>query len=449
MNCKQNCKRKRRSFKTGSDGNEPVQIEIQEEEPRHEKVVLSGTGGRNGAEHGVLRIGGRKYDADHRRVGRRHDAYYQAQKEAFEATHPGVTIEYVDVASQDWDTKAGTMLSGGDTSDLFMVKQNINIMNWAQQGFAEPLTDYIAKDNYDLSGFVGMEPNYALDGTQYALPFRSDFWVLFYNKTLFDAAGVAYPTNDMTWEEYAALAKEMTGKGNCKYGCHYHTWLSAIVNFAVDDGVNTLLDGEYSDLKYFYDLALSLEDADACRKYTELTAAGLHYSGAFQTGDTAMMPMGYWYVATLINNIKNGLCDFEWGITALPHKEDVQAGSSFGNLTGIMINKKSEHKDLAWEYVSWLCGPEGAKVTAGCGNRPAWVSEEVAEVLASVDGFPQDENSKKALLPSMVSIEIGVSDKLAEIQTILNEEHTMIMTREISVDEGIEEMNERVAELYE
>ena len=358
-----------------------------------------------------------------------------------------MTIEYVDVASQDWDTKAGTMLSGGDTSDLFMVKQNINIMNWAQQGFAEPLTDYIAKDNYDLSGFVGMEPNYALDGTQYALPFRSDFWVLFYNKTLFDAAGVAYPTNDMTWEEYAALAKEMTGKGNCKYGCHYHTWLSAIVNFAVDDGVNTLLDGEYSDLKYFYDLALSLEDADACRKYTELTAAGLHYSGAFQTGDTAMMPMGYWYVATLINNIKNGLCDFEWGITALPHKEDVQAGSSFGNLTGIMINKKSEHKDLAWEYVSWLCGPEGAKVTAGCGNRPAWVSEEVAEVLASVDGFPQDENSKKALLPSMVSIEIGVSDKLAEIQTILNEEHTMIMTREISVDEGIEEMNDRVAEL--
>lgn len=37
------------------------------------------------------------------------------------------------MASQDWDTKAGTMLSGGDTSDLFMVKQNINIMNWAQQ----------------------------------------------------------------------------------------------------------------------------------------------------------------------------------------------------------------------------------------------------------------------------------------------------------------------------
>ena len=77
------------------------------------------------------------------------------------------------------------------------------------------------------------------------------------------------------------------------------------------------------------------------------------------------------------------------------------------------------------------------------------MSSEVADVLASVDGFPQDESSKAALLPTMVSIEIGVSDKLGDIQGILNEEHTAIMSREISVEEGIENMNERVAELYE
>ena len=355
----------------------------------------------------------------------------------------------VDLGSSDYMTVLATQLAGSADLDVVTVKDIPGYANLINLDYLKPLNEVLTRDTGDFNGTI--EQLTTDDGNFYAVPFRSDFWVLYYNKDLFDKAGVEYPSNDLTMEDYDALARKMTsGSGDTKvYGCHYHTWLSAIVNFAVDDGVNTLLDGEYSDLKYFYDLALSLEDADACRKYTELTAAGLHYSGAFQTGDTAMMPMGYWYVATLINNIKNGLCDFEWGITALPHKEDVQAGSSFGNLTGIMINKKSEHKDLAWEYVSWLCGPEGAKVTAGCGNRPAWVSEEVAEVLASVDGFPKDENSKAALLPSMVSIEIGVSDKLAEIQTILNEEHTMIMTREISVDEGIEEMNERVAELYE
>ena len=48
--------------------------------------------------------------------------YLAAQKEAFEAANPGVKIEYVDVASQDYAVKTTTMLEGGDTSDVFMIK---------------------------------------------------------------------------------------------------------------------------------------------------------------------------------------------------------------------------------------------------------------------------------------------------------------------------------------
>ena len=136
--------------------------------------------------------------------------YLVAQKEAFEASHPGVTIEYVDVASQDYAVKTTTMLEGGDTSDVFMVKEIDNLINWQAQGFAAPLKDF--DKDYDYSGFKGTEVNYAVDGVQYAIPFRSDFWVLFYNKDLFDAAGVEYPTNDMTWDAYAELAKKLTDK---------------------------------------------------------------------------------------------------------------------------------------------------------------------------------------------------------------------------------------------
>ncbi|MBE5798141.1 MAG: extracellular solute-binding protein, partial [Clostridiales bacterium] len=132
--------------------------------------------------------------------------YLVAQEAAFEAAYPNIDLQYIDVASQDYAIKAGSMLSAGDASDVFMVKEVSDIVNWHAQGFAEPLTPYIEKDNYDVSGFVGMEANYAFEGAQYALPFRSDFWVLFYNKDLFDAAGVAYPTNDMTWDAYAEMA---------------------------------------------------------------------------------------------------------------------------------------------------------------------------------------------------------------------------------------------------
>lgn len=373
--------------------------------------------------------------------------YLIAQKEAYEASHPGVTIEYIDVASQDYGIKTTTMLSGGDKSDVFMVKEIDDIIKWQAQGFAEPLNAYVEKTGYDLSGFVGTEKNYCVEDELYAVPFRSDFWVLYYNKDLFDAAGEAYPTNDMTWDAYADLAIKMTGNGN--YGTHYHTWLSAVANWTVADGVNTLADKNYDDLLYFYQLYQKLEDAGACMSYADLKAAGLHYSAAFANGNIAMMPMGYWYVSTLIGYNKDGTCNFNWGITAVPHADGVKAGSSFGNLTGSMINSKSENKDLAWDYISWLGGEEGAAATASVGARPAFVSENVAAAMASVDGFPADETSKGALIPSFVGMEWPVAEKVADIKTIVNEEHSLIMAREITPEEGIEEMNERVAELFE
>ena len=371
--------------------------------------------------------------------------YLIAQKEAFEAANPGIKIEYVDVASQDYAVKTTTMLEGGDKSDVYMIKEIDNLINWQAQGFAAPLDTA----DYDMSGFAGTEANYAVDGVQYAIPFRSDFWVLFYNKDLFDAAGVEYPTNDMTWDQYAELAKKMTNPEKEIYGTHYHTWLSAVANWAVCDGVNTLADKEYSDLLYFYKLYQDLEDSGACMSFADLKAAGLHYSGAFANGNIAMMPMGYWYVSTLIGYNKDGTCNFNWGITAVPHLDGVPAGSSFGNLTGAMINAKSENKDLAWKYISWLGGPEGSKATASTGARPAWVSEDVAAAMSSVEGFPADETSKGALLPVFVGMEWPVAEKVADIKTIVNEEHSMIMAREITPEEGIEEMNERVAELFE
>lgn len=376
--------------------------------------------------------------------------YLTAQKEAYEASHPGVTIEYIDVSSQDYDTKVAAMLAGGDTSDIYMVKDIPALLNWYDAGYTLNLNDYMKKANYDVSGFVGMETNYAMNGEQIALPFRSDFEILFYNKDLFDAAGVPYPTNDMSWEEYKEKALKVADPSKGIYGTHYHTWLSTAVNYTVADGVNTLIDGEYSDLAYFYQIIQDLEDAGACMPYSEISAAGLHYSGAFGNGNIAMMPMGYWYVATLINNIKDGTYNVKnWGLASMPTKEGVKAGSTFGNLTGVMINKASANQDLAWDYVAWLCGEEGAKVTAGAGNRPAWVSEGVADVMSSIDGFPTDEGSKAALLPTYVAIEIPGTALSSQISSILGEEHSAIMTREITIEEGIENMNERVQELLE
>lgn len=377
--------------------------------------------------------------------------YLTAQKEAFEAAHPGVIIEYIDVASQEYNMKTTAMLSGGDTTDVFDVKELSDLQNWIEQGFVENLEPYIEEIGYDTDKYVGMEACYqSLDGEQYGLPYRSDFWVLFYNKTLFDEAGVDIPTNDMTWDEYKELAIQMaSGEGvDMIYGTHYHTWLSAVVGWTNCDGVNTLADGEYSDLAYYYQLLQDLEDEGAIMEYTELSASGQHYRGVFEGGNIAMMPMGYWFVSTLINDMADGTsAEFEWGITAVPHLENVQAGSSFGSPTGVAINKNSANKDLAWEFISWRCGEEGALATASTGTRPAYVSETVAEAMASAEGFPEDDASKAALLPSAVYLEWPIGENVTEIKTILNEEHTSIMVRDVTIEEGIDNMETRVADV--
>ena len=70
----------------------------------------------------------------------------------------------------------------------------------------------LTRDTADFNGTI--EQLTTDDGNFYAVPFRSDFWVLYYNKDLFDAAGVEYPSNDMTMEDYDALARKMTsGEG--------------------------------------------------------------------------------------------------------------------------------------------------------------------------------------------------------------------------------------------
>ena len=376
--------------------------------------------------------------------------YHEAIKEGFEAAYPDIEIQWVDLASQDYATLATSMLSAGDQTDVFIIKEITDLQKWTDQGFLTSLDDLVAADAYDLSGFAGMDDVCRVsDGALNALPFRSDFWVLYYNKTLFDKAGIAYPAGDMTWDAYADLAKQMTsGEGIDKiYGTHYHTWLSAVVNWAVCGVDYTLADGSYDNLKYFYELNHALEDEGACMEYGELKAAGMHYSAAFYQNNIAMMPMGSWFIGTMIKEKAAGTFDFDWSFTSVPHMDGVPAKSSFGNMTAISISKNAANPEDAWTFAKWVCGEEGAKAIASVGTRPAYVSDAVASAFASVEGFPADEGALDALVPSSVSLEWPPGELVPQLQTIVNEEHTGIMSREYTVEEGISYMNERAAEV--
>ena len=381
-------------------------------------------------------------------------AYWKDIKEAYEASHEGVTIEMVDLGSTDYMTVLATELSGdGSEFDVVTIKDVPGYATLVQKNAIIPLDDYISADGVDLSKYAGATDQVLVDGKLYELPFRNDFWVLFYNKDLFDAAGVPYPTNDMTFEEYDALARQLTDTtfGAQVYGAHYHTWRSAVQLFGVLDGEHTILDGEYSAFKPYYEMILGQEADGVCRTYADLKTEGLHYSAAFSGGDVAMLNMGSWFIATMITNLQtgeydSGLCG-NWGIVKYPHAEGVEAGSTLGTITGLAVTSATDTPDAAWEFVKWVSGEEGAAVMASSGNFPAIMTDEVKDLITALDGFPTDDASREALSVSNLYLEVPYAPNVSEINSVLDSYHGSIMSGEMSIDEGIEAMNTEVGKI--
>lgn len=181
--------------------------------------------------------------------------------------------------------------------------------------------------------------------------------------------------------------------------------------------------------------------------YATLKTQGLHYSAAFAQGNVATMNMGSWFIATLIQKIKDGEytdCT-NWGMVKYPHAEGVEAGSTLSTITALAVPTSAPNKDAAWDFVKFVSGEQGAEVMASTGNIPAMTNDKIVDLIASMDGFPTDEASKEALVTSHTYLEMPANDKSSEIETVLNEQHDLIMNEEVSVDDGIAAMNEGVS----
>ena len=376
-------------------------------------------------------------------------AYLQPMLDAYKAKNPNVDIEVVDISAAEYQDKLSVMLSGGsDDIDLISVKDSPGYSAMVNKNQLEPLDSFISKDGVKLDAYSGTVEQYKVNDKLYALPFRSDFWVLYYNKDIFDKAGIAYPTNDMTWTQYEELARKLTsGEGADRvYGTHDHTWRSTVQLPAILDGKNTIIAKDYSFLKPYYEMALGMQKDKIMMDYGTLKTGSINYQGVFENNQIAMLPMGSWFMGTLMADKAKGTANMNWGIVKYPHADGIKPGTTLGTITSLAINSKSSKKDAAWDFLKFFTGEEGAATIAKTGTLPAIKSSDVINTITSQKGFPTDEESKKALETEKTYLEMPVNPKSAAIEVILNEEHDLIMTGSISVDDGLKEMGKRVSE---
>ncbi len=109
---------------------------------------------------------------------------------AFEEAYPNINVELELVPFSDIFTKYKTLVVGGEAPDIISLNFD-NTPQMAALGALEPLDSHIESDGYDMSIYYDNTINmYNIDGVQYALPGTFSDVVLFYNKTLFDEAGL-------------------------------------------------------------------------------------------------------------------------------------------------------------------------------------------------------------------------------------------------------------------
>ena len=142
----------------------------------------------------------------------------QAAVDAFNASQDEIHVNASTVPwDQYWD-KLITGLPAGSAPDIFSINA-LNVRDYAKNGYLLDITDLFESGAVDVSKFPQHTVDtHTVDGKLWGIPKDFDSIAVFYNKDMFDAAGVAYPSDDWTWDEFIETAKALTDADNGIYG---------------------------------------------------------------------------------------------------------------------------------------------------------------------------------------------------------------------------------------
>lgn len=375
---------------------------------------------------------------------------FQVLADAYHEKNPNVTVELVEYADgEDYDTQMITDLAAGTAPDLYPIK-NLNKFFTYQDG--DQLLD-VSDVAEGLGDDVNGVDNYVVDGSTYAIPYRQDAWFLYYNKDLFDTAGVDYPDGSWTWEDYGDAARKLTENladtDTPATGAYQHSWHSTVQGFATAQTPDAdFASGDWEYMIPYYQRTLELQQDGALIDYGTLTTNNLTYQAEFGTQDAAMLLMGSWYIATLLEEQDSGAADdFQWGLAPAPQLDESTTDDpiTFADPTGIGINPAIDDDlvDEAKDFLGFIASDEAATALAQIGITPAVSNDTVTDTVFSLEGMPTDDLSKFTFSTHDVRPENVVGPNTAALQNILSDAHSAIMSGSVSPQDGIHQAMQR------
>jgi multiple sugar transport system substrate-binding protein len=361
----------------------------------------------------------------------------QAIADSFTETHPDVKVKVQVTGWDEYWTKLEAAATGGALPDIFWM-HSTQFYKYASNGILLEVGDTVGKDEYrnfpkDLVDL------YVLDGKNYAIPKDFDTIGVFYNKELFDNAGVAYPDGTWDWNEFVETAKKLTKDG--VYGvaapldAQQGYWNTIYQNNGyVIKGKKSGYDAKASQeaLQWWVDLSLKEKVSPTQIQFAETGPFEM-----FMSGKVAMIELGSWMVPGMEQN--EAMAD-KIDVTYLPKGK---TSASIYNGLGYSAASNTKYPEEAREFLKFAASKKANELQS-----------QYASAIPAYNGTQQgwvDHNKKMNLRVFVDQLAAGVifpnSKKAPEWRAYENELFAPVFAGTSTVEDATVEYAERMNEI--
>ena len=299
-----------------------------------------------------------------------------------------------------------------------------------------------------------------INGHYYSLPAKRITSTILYNQKMFDDAGIPYPSDDWTYDEFIDTARKLTkGEGNDKvYGWFFPGYdagqpaLRMIESklgldwMYAPDGKSAAIDTD--DVKDLTEKYLQRVEEGIEPSYVDVTTQKMEPANMLLTGKAAMV-FGDWVVRN-VKDTDNYPHDFKVGFARMPRlSADQENNYTTSYSDDLSINSKSQHPQEAMKFIKWYL-EEGMDYVAPYARIPAckkYDADKVASLIFGEQSDLFDMESAKNIYLTPTDFYVRKNMPVAtEINTILTEEFDKVFAGAQSVEETLQNAQKRADE---
>lgn len=294
----------------------------------------------------------------------------------FREAHPTINVQWENTPWTEYWTKLQTEVAGGTTPDVVGMVSMYS-QQYIRQGTLLPLNQYIEREpDVEVEDFWPLIMQaYTWEGDRYCFPYDLSTMLLMYNKTLFDEAGVAYPTGEWTWDEFLAACQAITKDTDGDGKVDQFGWLLPNFDWTIDVPLSTNGARAIAEdgTKALFDTPEAIETIQWLSDLRNVhhvvpTIAEQGDIPLFETGRSGMAwgnPEAVQTFTTRIGPPRDNP-NFLWDVALFPKKTQNGNSTQGGSFA---IGKSTAHAEEAWTFLKFYTSAPILKEMVGVPSR--------------------------------------------------------------------------------